>query len=465
MNVINIDSYDKISFKEVKEEAPNLQKMEEIGKTILPTFPDLMQDVYGSLYKYDPKLVDGVDDPLARNIMEQVMASREWKEMREFTRLQNFESAVGVQAFSESLTKSIPSEVKEKSKTIGKVNEEMEQALNEDPANNIKIKSLAQSQAALQKEMRDLLEKNKDEMRRVVRKSLQKANQEVQEVQAMVSGFGSEPGQPCNLPMESKIRLAQRLKGNPKLKRIADIAGRFQRMALHYQATKTQHGVDEVVDVECGNDLSRVLSSEYATMNDPDLGVLFLKKYAESKLLQFKLEGKEQEARGPIIVCIDNSGSMAGSREEWAKGFSLGLLTIARKQKREFAIVHFSNKSTIKTFHFPDPKKAGQAELIDALSLFLGGGTDFMTPMNEAHRIITSSKTMKKADVVFVSDGDCRMEEENQKRVKEWKKELGFKVIGVMVETNEKLPFEHDSEIHLWGQDDQAILKETYGKI
>jgi Mg-chelatase subunit ChlD len=60
-------------------------------------------------------------------------------------------------------------------------------------------------------------------------------------------------------------------------------------------------------------------------------------------LMQFKLEGKEKEGKGPLIVCIDNSGSMAGEREEWAKGFALGLLTIAKKQKREFCIIHFSD--------------------------------------------------------------------------------------------------------------------------
>ncbi len=178
------------------------------------------------------------------------------------------------------------------------------------------------------------------------------------------------------------------------------------------------------------------------------------------------MQGKETKGKGPIIICIDNSGSMAGEREAWAKGFALGLLTIARKQKRNFAIIHFGNATELKTFTFD--KKVNSEELLIALSHFFGGGTNFERPLREAMSLMYEENSiLKKADIVFVTDGECSMGPESSKFYTGNKEKLQFKPYGVLIQTStETLPFPTDTTFQLDAlQNDDIILKTVFGKI
>jgi uncharacterized protein with von Willebrand factor type A (vWA) domain len=52
--------------------------------------------------------------------------------------------------------------------------------------------------------------------------------------------------------------------------------------------------------------------------------------------------GEASASKGTVIICIDDSGSMSGPREEWAKGVALALTSIAHREKREVYIISFS---------------------------------------------------------------------------------------------------------------------------
>jgi uncharacterized protein with von Willebrand factor type A (vWA) domain len=69
--------------------------------------------------------------------------------------------------------------------------------------------------------------------------------------------------------------------------------------------------------------------------------------------MQYDLIGHETEGQGPIIIAIDESGSMTTdyggmTGEVWSKAVMLALLSIARLQKRDLAVIHFSGPDDLR---------------------------------------------------------------------------------------------------------------------
>ena len=214
-----------------------------------------------------------------------------------------------------------------------------------------------------------------------------------------------------------KARLSDLLQSQRKLQEIVDLAGRMRNILRAIRETMPAHGAGELTDIEQGSALDRLLPSEKVMLRHPAYRLLLARKLYENGALQYKLESREKEGRGPIVVCIDDSGSMAGSREVWAKAVALSFLELARKEGRPFAYCTFS---TVVTTEFVEPigSKTSPDQLLEVLSRFNGGGTDFSEPLRWAMDQIDKEETLAKADVVFVSDGYSRADNDIIRRVK-----------------------------------------------
>jgi uncharacterized protein with von Willebrand factor type A (vWA) domain len=467
MNTINLDSYDKASFNNIKEQSSILQNMETIGSGENVAFPFLMEDVYGSLYKYSPEVKEEVSTGFQFNkqIIQQLMQLREYKDLREFTKLKEFESATGVQSFSEYINNNIPEETKQK------INEAaITQTLLNGLLENYNPDTADSSIPNLVEEAKEKLNKLNEELqqkdiRKIIKEALKQSSEDVQQTNSFLNSFGTGEGQNQTIPMKDKIEIAKKLMNNSKLKQIATLAGRFQNLALHYQSTKTKHGVDEIVDIKMGNDINKIVPTELVYLDDPDLDIVFYDKLSQRKLLQFDTEGKENLSKGPIILCIDGSGSMTGDREVWSKAFALGLLTIAKKQKRDFSIIHFGSEREIKTYSFSS--KIDPTNLLEALSYFFHGGTNFEQPLHTAVKLIKENKNMKKADIVFITDGECVVSEVFNVHFLENKEKYEFKIYGILIETSSnELPFPTDTVFKLnKNEKDDNILQQIYGGL
>jgi len=88
------------------------------------------------------------------------------------------------------------------------------------------------------------------------------AASEVSELREASAALGLGPGEPGSNDRRAVAAAFRRVRGDPALKRICDLAGRFRRVAQSRQRRKVSHGQDEVVGVEPGGDLARVLPSE-----------------------------------------------------------------------------------------------------------------------------------------------------------------------------------------------------------
>ena len=116
-----------------------------------------------------------------------------------------------------------------------------------------------------------------------------------------IEGANSQRSQQQHLPQVGH---------SPKLRQIAAVCGRFTRIALQRQKTRVKHPPDEITSITTGSEIERLLPSEIALLADPDLEDLFYLRFAERGLMQYDLIGHEPQGQGPIIIAIDESGSM-----------------------------------------------------------------------------------------------------------------------------------------------------------
>lgn len=138
--------------------------------------------------------------------------------------------------------------------------------------------------------------------------------------------------------------------------------------------------------------------------------------------------GKEEMGKGPIILCLDQSGSMS-KLDNQSKGFTLALMSIARKQRRDFALIPFSTQA--KKYIYKKGKISPH-DMVEMATNFLGGGTMFDRPLQYALEVIDDSR-FKKADIVFVTDENANLNNDYIKRFNEKKKEKEFNVMGVVL--------------------------------
>ena len=247
-------------------------------------------------------------------------------------------------------------------------------------------------------------------IRQAFRKGAEAAQDQIDNMQKAMNAlsWGDGPGQPqSNKNMQQKRDLMQKLNNSTKLKDIAELAGRLRRVAAQKQRTKSDFAREEINSVEQGNDFARLLPSEKLNlMGSEEQELLFFSRYTDGKCLQYSLKGKEEQGRGPIIICCDESGSMSGAPDTWAKAASLALLEVAQRQKRSWVFIHFSSRVT--KIHKVEAGKVDQGELINCMEHFSGGGTSFELPLREAIKQVEDEGSMKEADILFITDGAAR---------------------------------------------------------
>ncbi|MBE2254334.1 MAG: VWA domain-containing protein [Myxococcus sp.] len=256
-------------------------------------------------------------------------------------------------------------------------------------------------------------------------KSSQVIEQQRESMEGLSSvGFGTGSTTGARSSGSQARRLAQRLKRDDRLARIAMLAGKFKRIAAAKQKAKVRHGADEVSDVELGANLSRLLPSELAKLTHPLLRKSFLASLVEGRVMQYRLQGTDSLGRGPLVVCLDKSGSMDGPKDIWATAVALALLEVAHRQRRPFALLCFDGA-------VKHEARVGIGEALPEQCLFVnaGGGTNITGVLARALSIIQESGgAMKKADVVIITDGES--ETQDAPVVRQLAEGLGATILG-----------------------------------
>ena len=212
-------------------------------------------------------------------------------------------------------------------------------------------------------------------------------------------GTGTDQGAPRDgAPVR---QLAMRLRRDPRLLRIALLAGRMKRIAAAKRRQRVKHGADEITDIEQGADLGRALPAELAKLRHPRRRLDFMRSLLERQLLQYQHAGNEVLGSGPIVLLLDKSGSMDGQKDTWATAVALALLEHAQAERRPFALIHVNGDVTYETTVEP----GGQLSH-EALFVSCGGGTEIATAFERGLEIISRDRrALRKSDIVLITDG------------------------------------------------------------
>ncbi len=474
--VLAHDAYDVAAFAQATEDFGRLGRTVEESGATLGTAPSLMRDLFWSFHKHAPRVAPVTSlSPayeLNQQIIEQVLATSEWQELRASGTVGDaFNSTLATLGVSAKTLAALGEETIRQANLLHELSGEIEQlyaqaeTLDElaaqvpGTARSAELqqqaeqaRTTAQEKAAQAQKVQAQLsaggEKREQQVRQAARQGLKAALQEVEKTADAIKAFGGGGGDGWGtgdgvashdtLSVKAKLKLAGAVNKSAKLQQIAAIAGRFKRIAWQQQRVKVKHPPDEIASITLGNQLARVLPSELALLAEPALEDLFYLKYAEASLAQYDLIGHEPQGQGPIILAIDESGSMTAdyggvTGEVWSKAVMLALLSIARMQKRDFAVLHFSGANNLKIERFPKGA-ATPAQTMACASHFFGGGTVF-EPWMEQAMLLVEDAMFEKADVICLSDGIASVTESALREWQEKRAARKTRAYGILIGT------------------------------
>ncbi len=439
--IIRTDKMDRILYRDQLDQNPGLPELEAAGTPKLTAWPEVVSDLWAGLFKAAPEMDEAASGPLAK-AMQEVMETQEWKNLRSHTRLDELGSAIGTVTFGKDFLENLPPEVldaEQKHHEAGAI-EEAIAGLKERNGMSDEVKAKldahaaarrAEAQAALAAAEKATGGDIAQAVRIAGRRASEAAQADAIEAKVWASTWGDDAGTGGEIPLREQIAIARKLKANPAMQLLSKFLGRMKRLAQGAQARKIEKCPEEIVDVETGDDLKSVLPSELVFLKTQAAGLLFAKKYADRNLLQYKKTGTDRAGKGPVIVMIDESGSMGGDRIMWAKAIGLAMAWIAREQKRDIVLGGFAGLRTIWSKRFPGgmiPPK----ELEAFTAHFYAGGTDYALALTECMRLAGEDPT-KKSDILFISDGECELHGTVRETVEQLKASLGCRIFSLCV--------------------------------
>lgn len=463
------DAYDDATYDHAKDDYARLHSAEIEAGEKLSTSGDLLRDLYASFNQRQPIPVDPALLTAAHQVnaelISELMATEQHAELRaNGTVGDELNSAIATIATGDALIARLTEAERNQINELAQVEAEADnldalgdmldsQAVQTGDSSWTVKANKARGRAAGQRARADALAKQlanhgaarRDAARRAGRKAMEQAQQDMANLASASEAFGGAGNNAgsglSGMPLKDKLALAKRMRQSPKLARLAELIGRLRSLASALQNAKVDHSPSEIADVMLGDDLPYVLPDEIALIGDPDLELVFIANLVEETLLQYRLHGEDKVGKGPIVVAIDESGSMtahmasehgaAVTRAMWSKAVALALLSIAKQQKRDFALIHFGSGDELRTDIFPKGQ-ATPTELIDSAEHFFNGGTEYHGWMGTALNLVDKSR-FDKADIVLISDGEAHVSDEMELAWEQAQHTRRFRVFGVLI--------------------------------
>lgn len=263
--------------------------------------------------------------------------------------------------------------------------------------------------------------------------------------------WGSGEGSLHEKDLAEVLKWARRIRRDSHMRRLCQMIGRecssdprgfAERLSRAGSSVPDFTSREEIVGLELGRDLSRLVPGEISVLSDPDTSVLFDLRYVEGRLLCFSRQGwmsdedgdSSEEAdngdsAGPMIICLDTSGSMRGRAETVAKAVTFYLTMRALAEKRRCYLISFSVDIATKEL----TSAGGMSQLAGFLRQSFDGGTDPGRAFSEAARVLGTGG-YSRADVLMISDFDMYQEDLEMSRPIEEAKERGCRFFGLMMD-------------------------------
>ena len=466
---IDNDAYDRRVWGHLRAESPSLRELEEKGGTLLPHFGSLLQDVFCLLFKYNINYHADSDvlpsAMLNQKFLHAIHQGSQYDFLRQQTLLNEAHAGLSTLILGERLLTLVREEkfltrrdmrdlwdIQKQEELVGQKMEEYDNAdtIPEDQMSEEGRKALQKAKERMGGEvqgaealLRHKTQQLKEDLKQIESQATNrlqaeaiKVAQELEDATEEAETWGDTIGTGARTPPGQKLELGRRLAGNEKLKKLARMVGRMKFHALALRKKVFERSSEELLEIEQGDALHRLLPHELLTLHHPVLRKDFYRRFLDQELLQYSLRGVEEKGKGPMIVCLDGSSSMSGEKEIWSKAVTLTLLEIARKQRRLFRSICFSSADTPLQVLDMNPRDRYEVEtktIMDLAEYFPGGGTDFQKPLDAALECLRQSR-FKKGDIIFITDGECQVDPEWAERFREEKEKLGFSLFSILID-------------------------------
>ena len=215
-------------------------------------------------------------------------------------------------------------------------------------------------------------------------------------------GIGAGNSKEENLRRENRF-----LRSIPKdLLKLAKLIGRSSSVDFKLSGHFPTAAKSDITGITIGDNLSSLLPSETALLSCPATQPTFYHNYVEKRLQIFASASSGNapvtHQDGPVIICLDTSGSMRGEKVEIACNLTMAITIIAQRRKRDVLVVKYSD------WHFllKVTKLSRQREDLEKfLSSYQGCGN----AENELFRwlfkdILPNEKAFDTADILCITD-------------------------------------------------------------
>lgn len=174
----------------------------------------------------------------------------------------------------------------------------------------------------------------------------------------------------------------------------------------------------QISGLQVSDCLEDSLPSELGLYSNPQTRPIFKLRLAQKQLLNYaymrqvalqrneveqeEVEVGEAQGKGPMLICVDTSGSMHGTPERIAKTVTYALAKKSLMEKRGCYLISFSTGINVMDLSVLD-STSGLQQLVDFLRMSFNGGTDANPAIKHAIEMLNAEK-WKKADVLLISD-------------------------------------------------------------
>jgi uncharacterized protein with von Willebrand factor type A (vWA) domain len=227
---------------------------------------------------------------------------------------------------------------------------------------------------------------------------------------------------------------------------------------MRWHFTHVPDAPGELLGIRQGARLDTLLASEAAQLRHPVLRKLLRARLAEGRLLTHDTRGvladlrpdpagrQPQEApplpgppqgQGPIILCLDTSGSMRGAPERLAKAITLQAFRTVHAQGRGCLLLGFGAAGEVFE-HRVGTGADGLNALLDVMGQAFDGGTDVQAPLERAVALVQAGG-WSQADLLIVSDGEFGCVPATLELLDDARTRLGLRVQGVLLGDRETM--------------------------
>ena len=492
--VVARDALDEADFRAALDGSRGLQALAAQGGRLLPDFEALLGDLFAALVKLTVSVAPASSLPpsahLRRRLVAEVVGSGAYARLHARSRLHPARAGLGALRLGRAVLAELragrlmlPRELRDawdaahREEGLETLRREAQsaRALSQARGDGDAVGRLAGVEAqALEERARgeealleELGERLDEAARGIPAESLQRVQGVLDDLAQRAAGedtarqvLGGAPEEAASQGGGASVDvldLGDRLSRSELVRRLSRLVGALRAEARAARRRRVPRARTELYGVCRGaglEALGHLLPVELSALGHPALRRDFERRLLEGTLLGYALRGDEERGRGPAVVCLDVSGSMAGKKAVWAKAVTLTLADLARRDGRAVSVLTFSSgpRSVRRYDLVPERRARGpnaslgrragmvgygrfdSEPLLGFVEERVGGGTDFAPPLRAAQEIIQGARRFRQADVVLVTDGEAALAPTEVEAFARFKREADARALGLLVD-------------------------------